>query len=282
MKKIKFCKTKPNLYLQLPINCNRKCTYCFMKQYNKEYCKKEQLSYCTKLKKVLQTYKFTNVSISGGEPTIDILFLEEILLILKTNGVEKIVMHTNGDFLTNEKVIEVINNSVTVLNISEHTQKEDYSYIDSIKTPVTLNKVIKKMPSSQQIKEEVKRINVYGFKSMCYRKDYAIEKNVFEQTIDSTLIPYKTAYSCLGDFTFRWYKVNDFLVTLSTGLEQPNKACSMFNNDKIKYVYSAILFPDATLRYDWSSDSIIEKIEKGNYKKYCKSFSSNTKFKINK
>lgn len=280
--KIKFCKNKPNLFLQLPVDCNFNCIYCTSKRLNRFYSEKEKTVYLESLSNILDDYNFNKVSISGGEPTIDDRFLLRVLELLKIKNVSKIVLHTNGSFLVNKKIRNLINKYVSVLNISMHKGESSFNLKD-ISIPVTLNIVVDNMPTLDRIKSQILFCKKNGFKSLCYRKEYEADYRNFMKYVETHFKEFKIkeAKSCIGTTTFTWYKIDDFLVTLSTGIKEPNSACGIFNTDKIKYVYCAILYPDAILRYGWNDKYITRKIEDGNYQKYCMSFSNNEKFKIN-
>ena len=106
--------TNPNFTIVLPGPCQANCEFCF---WNRE---DDEGSFLKSLKRVLKKLpsNFTQISISGGEPTLSPVFDETMKLInkyKKKGKFNKVVLTTNGINLI-EKDLDGIDH----INISRH------------------------------------------------------------------------------------------------------------------------------------------------------------------
>ena len=136
----------PDFKLVLPGGCNAKCSFCFNK---KQILKND--SWIQSLNKALQDVpeQFTQLNITGGEPTISPYFIETLNTIKKYRSkFQKIVMTTNGSGL-NPKDLQ---GAVDHINISRH------HFDDSMN-----NKIFKcEMLSAKDLKNKIEECNQYG------------------------------------------------------------------------------------------------------------------------
>ncbi len=117
-----------SIKLVIPTSCNAKCPFCYNNDKNMNCNKIEFLNnFINSLKDILDKIGNENpvsIDITGGEPTLDISLIKEVLHQLKINDihskVSRIVMTTNGINL-----LELINtcedmNVIDYINISVH------------------------------------------------------------------------------------------------------------------------------------------------------------------
>ncbi len=110
----------PNLSIMLPGACNAKCEFCFWNR-DQEANKFPMMNYAERLSGILDALplQFSQVSITGGEPTISPVF-DEVLEVLRERRKRfpKVVLTTNAvRLLKNENII---NEVVDHINISRH------------------------------------------------------------------------------------------------------------------------------------------------------------------
>lgn len=124
---MKFYKkaSSTNLTLILPVACNASCDFCFWQK--QERIDKEQ--WLNTLKKTLESVgdKIGSISISGGEPTIDVAFLKKVLIIINTYKTSdlKLVLNTNGFGLPELIKSNLFCNTVDIINLSRHKIKDE-------------------------------------------------------------------------------------------------------------------------------------------------------------
>ena len=277
-----FCKNKPNLTLLLPVGCNANCEFCYSKNF--KACNKEIDDFYKGLKNTLDQYdNLTKISISGGEPTINLDILEKTLTIIsKYANIVKVVLTTNGYNLDNDKCIDIINKYCTHLNISRHqinngdndsifgVEMNNNYNIDRITIPVTMNVVLVK---DIVLDDYIQYAKSQGFKSINFRKPFQSNEELHYVEEWKEYLT-KTAHSCNGSVTFRWHNKDNYLFTLSTGDVSPCNVCGRFNTSDVKYIYELILSQRGKLLYDWDdSCELKQQAIQPNYNNYCVSFS---------
>ncbi len=104
----------PNFSIVLPTQCNAKCEFCFWKP--------EPMSdiYFKNLNLILETLpeNFRQISITGGEPTLNLPVLSNLIRSLKRDRWSRIVLTTNGTFLS--PLIPMLRDRIDHINISRH------------------------------------------------------------------------------------------------------------------------------------------------------------------
>lgn len=148
--KISTKNKNPNLTIVLPGPCQAKCSFCTWKQDDNE---KKFLKSLKKLMKRLPK-NFTQISISGGEPTLSPVLSETLTIISKAKKkgkIQKVVLTTNGVNLL--ETADLMKNVVDHVNISRHHFNED----DNQKIFGT-----KHIPTFQTLPEITKKLNSFG------------------------------------------------------------------------------------------------------------------------
>ena len=142
----------PNFSIIMPGGCNASCYFCFYKYQPKTEMKKEQ--WFEKLQKTINKLpiKFQQVSITGGEPTLNIENLTRTVNILRSRF-KKIVLSTNGFNLS--KLDKIVNNHlVDYINISRHFP----SWIDN----VDIFKTNKGVKTTHELRLFIEKTHKYG------------------------------------------------------------------------------------------------------------------------
>jgi len=145
--KINTRNMNPNFTIVLPGPCQADCDFCFWKRDSNE---KAFLKSLKRVLKKLPDY-FTQISISGGEPTISPVFDETLKLIRKykkKGKFHKVVLTTNG-FKLKEKNLEGIDH----VNLSRHSVFSSNNY-EIFKT--------RKVPHASHIQSIVNHVNSFG------------------------------------------------------------------------------------------------------------------------
>lgn len=85
------------LYINLTNKCNRKCPFCFMWSgpHNNIFIEEPIF------KNIINTAKFTEIRLGGGEPTLHPQFLDFVEFCLQSTEVTKVIVDTNGVILDN-------------------------------------------------------------------------------------------------------------------------------------------------------------------------------------
>ena len=96
--------------------CNRNCFYCINSQTDKTL-ELDIFPAFVKIKNCVQRYGIKEVVILGGEPLLHPRLLDFIKM-LKTLGLRKIGLTTNGDFLNQGMVIDLAESRIDFINIS--------------------------------------------------------------------------------------------------------------------------------------------------------------------
>lgn len=140
--------------------CNFKCLYCHNPDTwdcnsGMEYSVSEVM---TKIKRYLPYFKKTGggITVSGGEPLLQLDFLNELFLECKKQSIHT-VLDTNGSMKIDEKLKELMNNTDLVLLDIKHMDVETHKriteasnentllfakYLDDIHVPIWLRYVV--------------------------------------------------------------------------------------------------------------------------------------------
>jgi molybdenum cofactor biosynthesis enzyme MoaA len=117
----------PNINLQAKVTdiCDSKCSFCIEKfTYNKPD-ELDASAYAYRLEESIVALQeqqiFPSVTITGGEPCIDIKKLEKVFDVLERNNVTKFNINTNGKLLLQRpEYIDLFKGRLPYLNISMH------------------------------------------------------------------------------------------------------------------------------------------------------------------
>ena len=95
--------------------CNRNCFYCINSQTDKAIELNIDKAF-PKIKLCVEKYGIKEIVILGGEPLLHPRLLDFIKM-LKTLGLRKIGLTTNGDFLNQGMIIDLANSGIDFINI---------------------------------------------------------------------------------------------------------------------------------------------------------------------
>jgi len=267
--KINTHNANPNFTLVLPGPCQAACEFCFWKR------EKEEGAFIKSLKRVLIKLPpiVSQISISGGEPTLSPVFEDTMKLIRKAKKrgqIRKVVLTTNGINLM-EKDLTGIDH----VNISRHALS-DIENQEIFKT--------KNVPSINELKEIISYVNKFGIdvnfnivltdevniSSATYWASFAKELNVNSLTFRNQYGCYKQSKIQL-DIIEEGYKpasisecpVCQTIVYFFEGMKFKFHASDYEPTESDKFdsdeVYELILQPTGDLTRDWEAKKIILK-----------------------
>ena len=96
--------------------CNRNCFYCINSQTDKTL-ELDIFPAFAKIKNCVQKYGIKEIVLLGGEPLLHPR-LFDFIKMLKTLGLRKIGLTTNGDFLNQGMIIDLAKSGINFINIS--------------------------------------------------------------------------------------------------------------------------------------------------------------------
>ncbi len=251
----------PNFSIVLPGPCQAHCDFCFWTK------KKTADNYLDRLKYVLDNLPacFTQVSLTGGEPTLSPYF-KQVCDILSDHRekIKKVVLSTNGAKLF--KYIGLINWEVDFVNISRHhwNQKENEKIFGTKNIPtsehlkksidllkdVTINCVIKDMNPKEMITFLKYVYRELGTNKVAFRQEHgtlepvAIEKYLLKnhKKIGEGSCP--VCRSVFFDVELD-YVPQIMSVAVKYSVMEPSSV--------IDGIYELILHPDGKLTADWDA-----------------------------
>lgn len=278
-----------NFSIILPGPCNAKCDFCFWKRN-----KNESLDFLTNLDRCLSNLGslVTQISITGGEPTLSPYF--DYLFEKVLNGYKKIkiVLTTNGINLSNK--IQVIKNIVKHVNISRHDIGDDKNneifgatmpstaeiktlcnMLNKIGIDVTINCVIP--PTYNDYDELIAFINwaknVHA-SALCLRKDFT-SKSLNKTLIENLgVLGYPKLSTSCPVCVVDTYIVNGFPVYFKRSYPEPSKYYDG--------IYEYVFHPNGHLYKDWSCNQLIKNLDLDRYKETEKDARMKIKEKIHK
>jgi len=200
-----FIVDDPNFSVIMPGGCNASCDFCFYKyDQNTEL---DKSAWLEKLKFVVGGLpeKFKQVSITGGEPTLDILNLTKAARILR-DRFEKVVLTTNGfgildlDEIINDRMVDFINVSrhkpyvignSRILNTNSgfKTTRQMKAFIlkaHKCGIPVTINCVVTKGLDIDSMIDWCRDIDAYAVKF----REISSPDQIYDLTTDKELSGY--------------------------------------------------------------------------------------------
>ncbi len=242
---------EPNFSIVLPGGCNMNCNFCSW-----ERSENESGDFLADLRLTLDDLgdKVTQISITGGEPTISPMFTG-LINMLRDYSDKKIVLTTNGSNLL--PFIDNISGIVNHINVSRHNPNPQEPWIDNrhlryicygantYMIDVTLNCVINSATREGYIRDMIDAAKHVGASSVCFRKDYK------DGTLDKTPAEIKIADD-------RTYTVDSCPVCVSNcylidGMFVYFKASISEPGNHVDYNYEYIFHPDGKLYHDWAA-----------------------------
>lgn len=249
-----------NFSIVLPGGCNARCKFCTDRMEGRA-----PKSYLLRVKDAIAKLPsgFTDVSITGGEPTISPYF-KDVLNIIKDSGrFNKVVLTTNGTNLL--KHHKLITDTVNHINISRHRySEEDNARILGVKcisdiritqlaesfgrfgVDITFNRVYSKGGniSKRNVTNFVSKAKDLGVSAICYRynQNHNSLKETYLEKLFSSYKPINTG-SC-PVCRSHTILVDGFPVTFKASIAEPSMA--------IKGVYELVLHTDGRIYTDWS------------------------------
>ena len=209
---MKFVVNDPNFSVIMPGGCNANCGFCFYK-----YNPRTEISFQKWLIAVetairLLPKEFTQISITGGEPTLNPKTLESTLQIVRKRF-NKIVLTTNGSMLS-KKICEIVSKGlVDYINISRHSHDQndndsifhtptankrqlkafvDFCHIKGV--PVNINCVINQKLSQVKMVDFCKEIQAYSIKFRNIARDSFELDKINNIPLEEGITRYKSLY----------------------------------------------------------------------------------------
>ena len=267
--KISTRNTNPNFTIVLPGPCQANCDFCFWKRED------EEGAFLKSLKRVLKKLpaNFTQISISGGEPTLSPVFDKtmEIIKKFKEKGkFNKVVLTTNGINLL-KKDLTGINH----INISRHHVN------DKINQKIFKTENIPSFSELPEINNYVNKFGIdinYNVVFVDDNEDIDYDAWVdFVKATDATSVTFRNQYG-IYETSFLEKKVleDNYLPNLISTCPVCRTASYFINGVKFKFhssayepteskefaedeTYELVLHPTGDLTRDWEAKKIILK-----------------------
>jgi len=252
-----------NFSVILPGECNAACDFCFWKRN-----KAESPMFVQTLRWYLQALgsKITQISLTGGEPTISPVFNEVIEMLREFKNI-KIVLTTNGHKLKSK--VGVIAGVVKHVNISRHAVSDEGNYyvfkthnvpdrealtelcemLNKVNIDVTINKVIPhNYDDFGEFYEYIQFVKTIGASALALRKDYSVN-SLDKVPLEAELGQAGTERSCPVCVT-NSYLVKGVPVHFKMSLEEPSHS--------LPYIYEFVYHPNSLLSEDWAGKKPIK------------------------
>lgn len=259
----------PNFTIVLPGPCQANCDFCFWKRES------EEDSFIPSLKRVLKKLpdNFTQISISGGEPTLSPVFDKALKIInkyKKKGKIKKVVLTTNGINLSKKDLT-----GIDHINISRHSTSDD----DNQKIFKTDN-----VPSFEELKYINRQVNKFGidinynvvFTDLNKHIEYDLWAKFVKKT-GATSVTFRNQY---GEYDMSHLEQcmleDNYTPNLISTCPVCRTASYYYNGVKLKFhssayepteskefdeneTYELILHPTGDLTRDWEGKKIILK-----------------------
>ena len=267
--KISTRNSNPNFTIVLPGPCQANCDFCFWKREDKEG------AFLKSLKRVLKKLpaNFTQISISGGEPTLSPVFDETMKLInkyKKKGKFHKVVLTTNGVFLTYRDLSGIDHINISRHHINDKVNEEIFKtenvpsfeklseinkYVNKFGIDVNYNVVFVDENKDVEYDAWVDFVKATDATSITFRNQYGIydtshlEKQVLEDNYKPNLISTcpvcRTATYFLEGVKFKFH----------SSAYEPTESKEFEPNE----TYELVLHPTGDLTRDWEAKKIILK-----------------------
>ncbi|WP_368880332.1 radical SAM protein [Proteus mirabilis] len=114
-----------NFTAVLPVTCNANCNFCPEKEMSDKLKKDEYIQRLIESLAYTKSEGYDHVSISGGEPTIDLRFLAKVVTSIKNDShIKRVGITSNGKFLSSmgsmQKFFD-ITGELSFINVSMHS-----------------------------------------------------------------------------------------------------------------------------------------------------------------
>lgn len=206
---MKFIVDDPNFSIIMPGGCNAHCDFCFYKHNPKEEMHHDE--WTAKLHTVISFLpkKFKQVSVTGGEPTLNPEFLFSTIGMLK-NRFDKVVLTTNGFDM--DSIINIAKSGlIDFLNISRHHHTWDgnswtFGSSKGVRTteqvkciienchkygiPVTINCVVTKILDVEKMIDHCRYVGAYAVRF----RTQSNKKPLYDLPINDSLNDYIPIY----------------------------------------------------------------------------------------
>lgn len=253
-----------NFSIILPGSCNASCGFCFWKRSAAESPMFAQhlAWYLTALGP-----KVTQISLTGGEPTLSPVF-DDVISVLRTYAQErKVVLTTNGANL--KEKLPTIAGVVQFLNISRHEVgdrenrevfgtdtvpsahelEELCGAANSLGIEATINKVVPHDYSDMaEFKSFVTFVKNVGASALALRKDYAansLGNTPLERELGVAAVERSCPVCVTNSYLFRGLPIH-----FKMSLEEPS--------DVLPFIYEFIYHPDGRLSEDWKGEKPVK------------------------
>ena len=259
----------PNFTIVLPGPCQANCDFCFWKRED------DEKAFIKSLKRVLKKLpsNFTQISISGGEPTLSPVFDKTLSLInkyKKKGKFHKVVLTTNGIYLKDKDLTGIDHVNISRHGVSDKTNREIFK-TDNV-------------PSFDELPEIIKHVNKFGidvnYNVVLTNENKDIDKlswSTFAKETGANSVTYRNQYGV--------YEISKIEEELKKEGYMPSaiSQCPVcrthtyfFDGTKFKFhasdyeptesevfddkeVYELILHPTGDLTRDWEAKKIILK-----------------------
>lgn len=142
-----------NFTVVLPVTCNADCSFCPEKEMENKASKQDWLDNMVLAVNETASDGYDHISVSGGEPTLDLrLLTEAVYAILNGTHIKKVGITTNAQFLESrakaQNMIQFINSGILpvidFMNISRHAVRtSDNNKIMGVNYKHTLSDIIR-------------------------------------------------------------------------------------------------------------------------------------------
>jgi len=285
IKDMNVVNTNPNFTIVLPVFCNAGCNFCSWKESKQDQKIGDEKIFLQNLKKTLEELpeEFTQITISGGEPTL-YKDLNKVLMMIAyhKDKFKKVVFTTNGVRLKEYSTNPIFTEVVDFVNISRHhfvdsendrvmkTKSITFSDIKEISEnlgskgiPVNINCVLEEKENIYSLDFmsdfiEYSRNNYVN--SITFRKDYMEGFGIsdLEERVQKDYSP-KQVSECPVCLKTR-YIIKGMEVNFTTSEFEPK---DILKDD----IYEVILQPDGILTSDWEGEKEISFVPEVMFRK---------------
>lgn len=277
IKNMDIVSQNPNLTIVLPTQCKADCSFCSWRTSKQDKQTFDDKLFLESLKDTLTLLPpgFTQITISGGEPSTYSELESVMTLINQAKNIEKVVFTTNGENLLYLSKQKWFTNVVNYVNISRHHWDSGYNQsifkldmidwktikkvsknlaLEAIPTNINcvLSNSINEMYKVDFIKNFVKVCKANNINSITFRNDYDDGDNI--HYIESSMGKALSDNSCPVCRKAQ-YLVSGMNVFFTNSVFEPMDILG----DNV--VYEFILQPNGDLTIDWNGNYRVTLIE---------------------
>lgn len=265
----------PNFSIIVPAPCKCACSFCFQNKITKT-----RADYYSILEETLRNLpdQFTQVSITGGEPTL-FPYLDKILEIIKRcPNIKKTILTTNG---LNPEFVELDNfDVITYINISRHhyDDKKNWAIFKNKEIPstpnlyrlirrinrkgktATLSCVLSEIQTRHDVIEFIRYAKTVGSTNVFFRKIQDANANLEPTPVE---VKFRNSYNVVRE---GFCPVCRTTVQYIEGMEVSWKASVLEPSNDYKLVYELIYQPNGNVTSDWAGKNEWFPVEKKLYR----------------